>query len=269
MAAHSSAIKILATRQNQTVQELRAVRDDAAGPLLFLEGPKLVEEALKSGLWLERLAFVAHWRESALHQEATARARERFQLTPYVLEGISSVPAPQGVIAIARKPATDWKRLLARAPRLIMVLDGVQDAGNAAAIVRTAEAAGAAGLITTPGSARLFSAKALRGAMGSSLRLPILEHLEVDRIAENLAAARYVLLTTAAASADSRPYSAVDWKRACACVLGQESGGVSPRWDSHAPTRIHIPMDPAVESLNVAAAAAVLLYEARRSADVF
>ena len=256
--------KIITSRTNGLIEKLRELRDDPPGYLLFLEGPKLLEEALKSSLVIDQLIYVAETASRPDVQTALALAREKVQVTPYVLEGLSDVEAPQGVIAIVRKPASDWQQLLAKAPNPLMILDGIQNSGNAATIVRTAEAAGAAGVITTPGSARLFSPKALRGAMGSSLRLPVLEHQTVDVIVDKLAAAGYALLTAASPSAESIAYDAVDWTRACACVVGQEGRGLSAQWDGKKQTRIHIPMAPAVESLNVAAAAAILLYAARR-----
>ena len=131
-------------------------------------------------------------------------------------------------------------------------------------MVRTAEAAGAAGVITTPQSARLFSPKALRGAMGSSLRLPILEHQPISLIAEKLSAAGYRILTTVSPSPDSLSYMDVDWQKAWAIVVGQEGNGLSAEWAGKSQCAVHIPMEAAVESLNVAAAAAILLYEARR-----
>jgi TrmH family RNA methyltransferase len=257
-------IKAVTSRQNSYVESLRDLRDATSGDLLFLEGPKLLEEALKSKFAIERLAFVPALINNGLIQTALGLAKERTQITPYVLEGLSDVKAPQGVLAIVRKPYTDWKRLLAGAPRPIVILDGIQNAGNAATIVRTAEAAGAAGILTTPGSARLFSPKALRGAMGSSLRMPILEHQALADILQNLTEARYGILTSASPQAESRSFMDMDWKKAWGIVLGQEGHGVSSEWTAAHATAVHIPMESSVESLNVAAAAALLLYESRR-----
>jgi len=264
MEFSSHDIKAISSRQNPFVEGLRELRDDPSDDLLFLEGPKLLAEALKSRLLIEKIAFVPALLNTELIQAACAVAKEKTQITPYVLKGLSDVEAPQGVIAITRKPATDWKRLLDQFPRPIVILDGIQNTGNAAAIVRTAEAAGAAGLITTPGSARLFSPKALRGAMGSSLRLPILEHMDSAVIADHLQTAHYGILSSTSPSASSLIYTQVEWSKAWAVVLGQEGQGVSSTWADKQHVAVHIPMVSSVESLNVAAAAAILLYEARR-----
>ena len=206
-----------------------------------------------------------------LIKTAAALARQKTQVSPYVLEGLSDVEAPQGVITIARRPVWTWDTLLKRqrpdsiSKHILLVLDGIQNAGNAATIVRTAEAAGAAGIITTPGSARLFSPRALRAAMGSSLRLPILEHQPIPLILEKCAAAHYGILVTAAPAKESFAYTEVDWSQAWAIVVGQEGNGLSAEWAGKTQCAVHIPMAAAVESLNVAAAAAILLYEAQRN----
>ena len=149
----------------------------------------------------------------------------------------------------ACKPFTDWARILSGAPRPVVILDGIQNAGNAATIVRTAEAAGAAGILTTPKSARLFTPKALRGAMGSSLRLPILEHQTIDVILQNLAGGQYGILASTSPGAESQSLRDVDWEKAWGIVLGQEGHGISPEWLTAQATAVHIPMESSVESL--------------------
>jgi TrmH family RNA methyltransferase len=177
------------------------------------------------------------------------------------------VRSPQGILAIARRPLWDWKNLFGRAPAPIVILDGIQDPGNVATIVRTAEAAGAAGIVTTPETASLFSPKALRGSAGSSLRLPILEHRDAEEI---ICALRVAGCGILAADAQNGPegavsYSHVDWTKPWAIVLGQEGSGLSAGWQ--AARRVFIPMKPVVESLNVAAAAAILLFEFHRQRE--
>ena len=97
-----------------------------------------------------------------------AVSRRKFQVSETVFEAVSDVKCPQGILAVTGRPRAGWPDLLSRAPAPLVILDGIQDPGNLATIVRTAEAAGAAGVVTTPGTAHLFSPKALRGAMGSA-----------------------------------------------------------------------------------------------------
>jgi TrmH family RNA methyltransferase len=137
--------------------------------------------------------------------------------------------------------------------------------------MRTAEAAGAAGLVTTAGSAHLFSPKGLRGAMGSTLRLPSLEHQSVEDILSEIHKASYFLAAATMSSREhgSDAYSRVDWKKPCAILLGQEGRGISAEWRTHIQQWTHVPMRSSVESLNVAAAAAVFLYESARQRNTF
>ena len=171
------------------------------------------------------------------------------------------------MLAILKKPVSSWPDLVKGSPRPLVVLDGVQDPGNLAAILRTSEASGASGIVTTPGTARLFSPKALRGAMGSSLRLPILEHQPLTDISKELKQAGYQLVGTASGDGMALPcqnYAQFDWTPPLAIILGHEGQGLAKAWSAHLNAAVHIPMASPVDSLNVASAAAVLLYESHR-----
>jgi TrmH family RNA methyltransferase len=181
-----------------------------------------------------------------------------------VFRNISDVEEPQGILAIVPRPHWSWEVLCAKKPAPILILDGLQNPGNVAAILRTAEAAGAAGVITTPTTAHLFSPKALRGAMGSALRVPSIEHQPVETIVSQLREMGYTLIGAALEGKNTQAYTDIDWRQPQAVVLGQEGGGLSAAWNPHLQKTVTIPMEQPVDSLNVAAAAAVLLYEAVR-----
>jgi TrmH family RNA methyltransferase len=257
---------VITSRQNPIIQDLRSRREASGSDCLFLEGPHLLEEALKSGIPIDQLVVVPALMELDIVARAAKVAKRVQQVSAYVMKTLSDVDAPQGVIAFCRKPCWDWSALAARLPAPILILDGIQDPGNLATIVRTAEAAGAAGVVTTPGTAHLFSPKALRGAMGSSLRLPILEHLPAGQIAAKVKTLGYRILgaTLPQKSGGDKVYTEVDWAKPQAVVLGQEAKGISADWLSLIDQAIYLPMRPSVESLNVGAAAAVILYESVR-----
>ncbi len=250
----------ITSRHNPIVKELQAVRDGKASGLILLEGPRLVAEAVKSSLDIDTVVCTSTMRERA----AGSGAKRSVEVSDSVFRAVSDVDAPQGLLAVARRPSWRWPELLGGRPGLVLVLDGVQDPGNLATIIRTAEAAGAAGVVTSPDSARVFSPKALRSGAGASLRLPSLEHRPVSEILEELKKAGRGIFAAATAvpDGDSVPYTDVDWTKPIAVVLGQEGSGLSGGWEAE--RSIHIPMKPPVESLNVAAAAAVILYEAQR-----
>jgi TrmH family RNA methyltransferase len=258
--------ELISSRQNPLVKELQAIRDDRQSPWMFLEGPRLVEEVTRSHQPVEILVWTTAAEADPVVSAVQAKAKRLCRVANTVFEAVSDVKSPQGVLAIVKRPVWQWDDLLRKTPLPILILDGVQDPGNMATILRTAEAAGAAGIVTTEGTARLFSPKALRGAMGSTLRLPILEHQELEGISRELTKAGYALVGTASQTLEGSviSYSQFDWTRPSALILGHEGQGLSKSWSRHITSVVHIPMQSPVESLNVAAAAAVLLYESRR-----
>ncbi len=274
---------VITSRRHSLVKELAEIRDDRDSPLMFMEGPRLVQEVLDSGNPIEILVWTPAAENGDVFKPAHAKAKRKLPVSESVFKSISDVDNPQGILAIARCPKWSWEDLTGRAPAPIVILDGVQDPGNVATIVRTAEAAGASGIVTTPGTAHIFSPKALRGAMGSTLRLPCLEHLTVREITKELSKNSILLVAatlqekikTKSPSRSQRlselpmQYTQLNWKMASAILFGQEGKGISPEWDAHIHQAIFVPMQPPVESLNVAAAAAVILYESfRRRAEL-
>jgi TrmH family RNA methyltransferase len=269
---------VITSRRHSLVKELSEIRDDRDSPLMFLEGPRLMRELMDSGIPVEILVWSKAAEEEAVLKEAGTKAKQKLQVSESVFKSISDVDAPQGILAIARCPQWSWQDLFNRAPAPIVILDSVQDPGNVSTIVRTAEAAGAAGIVTTPGTAHLFSPKALRGAMGSTLRLPCLEHVPVRDIVKELRKNTILLVAASMAhkSKSKSPsrsqkledlplqYTHLNWKMSLAILFGQEGKGISEEWESHIHQAIFVPMQPPVESLNVSAAAAILLYESFR-----
>jgi TrmH family RNA methyltransferase len=143
---------------------------------------------------------------------------------------------------------------------LVVVLDGVQDPGNAGAIVRTAEAFGATGAIFLKGSVNPWNPKAVRASAGSIFRLPLMAGLEAPLLLAALTQRRTDIY--AALPRAEVPIDGVDLRRRCALVIGSEGRGVGPGFSAVA-GGVRIPT-AAVESLNAAVAAGVLLYEASR-----
>jgi TrmH family RNA methyltransferase len=254
---------IITRRTHPLIKELRELRDHPHKDLLFLEGPRLLEEVLKTTLAIRTLVVSHKYKgPSELLGRAKARAEVTFIVEDPIFSSFSDVEQPQGLLAIGLRPRWSWELILSRSPAPVVVLEGVQNPGNVAGILRTAEAAGAAGVITTPGTAHLFSPKALRGAAGSALRLPSLEHQKPEEIVAHLKKAGYTVY--AAESEGGRAYTEIHWNQPSAIILGQEGQGLSDVWQAET---IRIPMEKPVESLNVGAAAAVLLYEAARQRE--
>jgi RNA methyltransferase, TrmH family len=181
------------------------------------------------------------------------------QLFPF----ISGTEAAQGVIALVRPPVWNLPQLF-RGRSLVVVLDGLQDPGNAGTIARAAEAFGATGIMFLKGSVSPFNPKALRASAGSLFRVPFAYGLDSALVRAALQQNKLDVYAGVPATArvPSKPLDQVDLTRKCALIIGNEARGVSPQLRSAA-MDISIPT-AGVESLNAAMAAGILLYEARR-----
>jgi len=180
-----------------------------------------------------------------------------------VLARVSDTVTPQGMVAVApRRPAalSDLARPTAAGPLLVLV--DVADPGNAGTLVRTAEAAGAAGVVFAGACTDPFGPKAVRAAAGSLLRLPVAEAPDAGTaVAELRAAGRPVVATVASGGA---PQEAVELAGPVAVLIGSEAHGLPPELVDEADVRLTIPLASGVESLNAAVAGAVVLFEAAR-----
>lgn len=257
----------VSSRQNAVVKRFREVaREGRTGQAVLIDGPHLVAEALEARLGLEIVAFsadAATRRLAPLAARCAASGARVLTATDTVMAVVSPVKQAAGVTAIAHlQPASVDAAVAAGAPQLVLLLDGVQDPGNVGAIIRAAEACGATAVITGPGTADPFGWKALRGSMGSAFRLPVATaanlHLAV-------AAARTAgLRIFAAVPRGGTPLAETRLTEPSAVLLGGEGAGLAAELCASADESMTIPMHPPVESLNVAIAAALVLYEASR-----
>ena len=247
----------ITSRHNPLVAQVKKLnRDRSLRRELGLfpgEGPKLLEEAEKAG-WPVETVIAAPG--AAFAPPAGARLVE---VPGDLLDSLCDTRTPQGVLFLARMPATAPPEKLAG--RRYLVLDGLQDPGNVGTIWRTADALGADGLILVNGCADPFAPKTVRATMGACFRLPVYE-LEAGELSGLLERSGLPLYATAL-RADTADLRQADLSR-CALVIGSEGRGVSPGLLAQSRLTVKIPMRPRCESLNAAAAAAVLLWEAAR-----
>lgn len=256
----------------RAARKLRRRRGRAASGLLLVEGPHAVGEASDH---LERV-FVA---DSASAPARAVADRCRAGGTPVlvvsddVLAALSDAEQPQGVVGVARRPAADLERTLADDGPVI-VLDRVRDPGNLGTVVRTADAAGAAGVVLTSGSVDPTNAKAVRASAGSVFHLPVVDDVPPDVLVGRCRAAGRQLIGTDSGAATA--YHAVALTRPVAVMFGNEAHGLAPELQAAAALVVSLPIargnrpgfHGAAESLNLATAAAVILYEAVRQRDV-
>jgi TrmH family RNA methyltransferase len=256
----------ITSRQNPLVKRAQRVRDGTEPGHMFIEGVRLVDEALAAGVAIEALIYTPELSSTDRGASLLARAaRERFRgaLVPEVLmHAICDVETPQGVVALAPHPRFELEELFAGDAPLVVALEALQDPGNVGTILRAAEAAGASGVAALQGTAEPYGPKALRASMGSVFRLPVLRRAALIELAA-AAQAREIPVVAAALDGGTR-YSDFDWTRPALLLVGNEGAGLSSDARALAIESVSIPLAPPVESLNAAIAAAVILFEAAR-----
>jgi TrmH family RNA methyltransferase len=272
----------ITSRDNKWLKKFRAALQGTGptgGEPIGVEGTKLVEEAVRSGLEVEAL-LVSDLGErelegillAARETEAGIPRSRILRTTDKLFAGVAGTETPQGVAALVQARAWEFDDLLrgradvngafcGDAP-LVVVMAGVQDPGNVGTIVRSAEAFGATGVVAARGTADPWSPKALRASAGSALRLPLVRGMAVPILIAQLRMAHVKIFAAITKSAGALP--AADLREPAAILIGSEGAGLAPEIERSADARISIPMSETVESLNAGVAASVLLFEAAR-----
>jgi TrmH family RNA methyltransferase len=259
---------VITSRDNPLAKRARAVRDRKLAGSIFIEGVRLCEDALGASLIIEDVLCterIASDERGARLLGALGQVCERISfLSEQAFASISDTKTPQGIVCIASRPRTGPELLVSRDGQipLIIVMHRINNPSNAGAILRTAEAVGVTGAITTAGSTDLFSSKALRGAMGSSFRLSLWTGAEFWEVIEWCAARG--IRTVSADVRSGRAHTEIDWTVPRALVVGAEAYGLEQSEVAAADEALRIPMRAPVDSLNVAVASAIILYEAAR-----
>lgn len=259
-------MSLITSRQHAVVRQCRAVAHGDVRRLL-LDGWHLLDEALGAGIAVEVVAARAEVpaEQRATLERATRAGAHVLRVSAAVMDALSPVRTPSGVVAIATRPTVDPRALTVPAPALVVAGFGIQDPGNVGAIVRSADAGGATGVLFDAPSSDPWGWKALRASMGSTLRLPVLRDESALALLQTWRddGARVVAADPDATTSmyDARLGGAM------VLVVGAEGGGVPPEVTRLADARVRIPMRARVESLNVAVAAALLLYEAARQRE--
>jgi TrmH family RNA methyltransferase len=253
----------ITSRRNPLVARYRAAARGEADGLLLLDGVHLIADAIRSGV-IVRHAAVTHGAQEQLdiHDVVSALTRSGVEVDvvgPTVIEAISPVRTSTGIVALVDRPADGKWRVLDGDMSVVAV--DIQDPGNVGAIVRVAEAGGASGVVAAGASADPFGWKALRGSMGSALRLPLATMSTADAIAETRARGSRIVAT---APRGGRTLFDVDLRGRIAILIGSEGHGLDSALIAAADERVTIPMRAPVESLNAATTAALIVYEARR-----
>jgi len=258
---------VVSSRANARVKQLRAAFQGHArlsGGMVAIEGDHLLEEALRSGMVLKTV-FVS---ERRAVPGIVPRGVEVLRLTDEVFGSVVETQSPQGVAALMVPPVRNLADVLdGTAAALILIAAGVQDPGNLGTLVRSAEAFGASGVLTTAGTVSAWNQKALRASVGSVFRVPVVG-VTAAEVAE--LKGRGVRMIAAVGVEDSGVVAAqeMDFTAGCAVMIGNEGSGLGAEWMELCDARVTIPCPGPVESLNAAVAGSLLLYEASRQRSV-
>ena len=261
----------IASNLQSTVRDLQRRKARGRRGLAVLEGVRLVEEALAAGLEFKGALvspdLARTTRGQALTAELASHAVTVEEVGARAFGQLAGTDTPQGILAVVA-PRTWSVTDVPTTPGgggAVLVVDGVQDPGNVGTLIRTAHALGASASVLLRGSADPMNAKALRAAMGATFRHPVLQLDDAPFIKW----ARERGLTLWAAAVDGVPLArALDASRSpkelIAVIVGNEGAGIRPQLNAVAAQRVAIPLAGGAESLNVAVAAGILLYEVLR-----
>jgi TrmH family RNA methyltransferase len=259
---------VINSRQNPVVRTFRelARQPDTTGKRLLLDGTHLIREAIATGAELETVAVVASRAAGTEEADVASAADEHgarvVTVSDSAFAAMSPVRAPSGIVAIARREPLDIEEICRQENGFVLIAHDVQDPGNIGALVRAGEAGGVTGALVCGASASPFSWKAVRGSMGSILRLPVVAGLTIDAAVSCIR--KHGGHIVAAVPRHGRDPDAVSWRGRVALLIGGEGSGLTDADIRQADELVTIPMAEPVESLNVAVAGAILVYAARR-----
>ena len=259
----------ITSRDNQRLKHAKRVRDGLIEDSIFIEGLRLAEEVLRSNLKTSEVFFTESFAESERGQALLCKYENHnlAQVSDKIFDSLSDTKNAQGIIVICEKPETD-KNFVGinlfeptKLP-LVILLHRINNPSNLGAILRSSEAVNVAGVILTKDSADVFSPKALRGAMGASLRLPIWTGTDFSEILD-WAKAKNLVSVCADVNA-KKSYLKINWKKPHLLIFGSEAHGLSADERAKINESLLIPMVNEVESLNLAVSCGVILFEAKR-----
>lgn len=260
---------LIASNLLSTIRDLQRRKARGRRGLALIEGVRLVEEALAAGIAFRGALVSPDLSRTARGTELVAElARHAVPVEETGVRAfaqLADTETPQGIMAVIEPPRTRVEDFVPRPDAVALVIDGVQDPGNVGTLIRTAHALGAAGTVVLRGTADPTSPKALRAAMGATFRHPVVSLDDTGFIAW----ARRHGVTLWAAATDGTPLyralpSAGRGRGPIAVIVGNEGAGIRPQLNAVAAQRVAIPLAQGAESLNVAVAAGILLYEVTR-----
>lgn len=248
--------------QVKAAAELKQKKYRQQQGMFLAEGLRTVEEAVHSKTVVSIFyTAIDDDRTRCVLEEAAAQQLKLYCVSDAVMKKIADTDTPQGIIAVCKVQDVTLDKLLSKG-EMLLVLDRVGDPGNLGTMLRTADAAGIGGVVLLKGCVDIYAPKTVRSSMGSLFHVPVVSGVAEDKFIAEAKDAGYELLVTSLEGADNL-YKA-DLGGRIAFVMGNEAGGVSASLLERADKRVFIPMAGRAESLNVAMAAGIVMFEALR-----
>lgn len=232
---------------------------------LIIDGVRELALALRAGIEpVEVFVSPSQLRSDAARQlmrQLADRGVDVLDVTPAVMEKLQFGSRGEGLVAVARTPEKTLEQLSLQASPLIVVLERIEKPGNVGAVIRTADGAGVDAVVICDGGTDLYNPNAIRSSQGTVFAMPVATATTEEAIRWLAQVPARVLAARVQAPIN---YADADYTGAVAIVLGNEATGLSDAWSPEKVTAIRLPMHGTADSLNVSAAAAVLVYEAQR-----
>ncbi|MDO8445750.1 MAG: RNA methyltransferase [Deltaproteobacteria bacterium] len=247
------------------IKRLHESRERAEKGLLLIEGIRLMEEAVKEKVSFEEVLYTQRIEDTDRGIAVLAALRKgRAPLYPVsekVMQSVAETESPQGILGVLRHLVWDIKDVT-KGRGTVVVACGLQDPGNLGTIIRTADAGGCGGVVTTQNTVDIYNSKVIRATMGSIFRTPVLKFEDPKEAISALKKDGYQIIATTARSKTS--YLDIDYMKPTAFLIGQEAAGIPDDLLESADIKVFIPMKVGVESLNAAVSASILIYEVFR-----
>ncbi|REJ78315.1 MAG: RNA methyltransferase [Acidobacteria bacterium] len=268
-------MKTIDSKDNPGYKAALRVRKGKIEDRIFVEGARLCEEAAASGTRIESAFLSRSFFENNASSEAVStyrRAGNTAVLPDRLFSSLSDTRNPQGIALVCVRPSHALPDLESSISSrrtglpVVLFLFEVNNPGNLGSILRTAEAAGAAGVVTSAGSVDAYAPAVLRGSMGASFRLPVIEKVPEQEILEW--SKRIGLRLAVTDSSTGKSYTDEDLSAPCLLAFGSEAHGLPKLIKDSAEMTLRIPLEAQVESLNLSVSAGVLLFEARRQMQI-
>jgi len=261
--------ELISSRSNKVIKYLKSLslaRNRHRDGRFLVEGVRIIEEVLEKESHLEKLIVTPHAysndRVALLVESAKERGIEVMWVADRVIDYISETKTSQGLMALVSPVVFSDEDLEGGQLPMIVLAHLLQDPGNLGTIIRVAEAAGVGGVVTTPGTVDFYNPKTLRATMGSIFRLPTLRADSLEDFVSRYRNKGYQVIA-AMVSAKAR-YFDVDFSKPTVLLLGQEAAGLPAEAYNLTDIQVSIPMATMIDSLNVASAAGIVIYEAVR-----